>query len=75
MPTEIILNTADVGDVTLFQSLTPYAKSVAQLNKEGMPTKAMKAYRESLTTACSFCHKSQKEKLVCAKVKLEHRYL
>lgn len=72
MPSDIILNTTYMGDVTIVQSLTPSAKSVAQLNREAMPTNAMKAYRETLTTACSFCHKSQKDKLVCAKVHFAH---
>ena len=67
MPTDIV-ETAVVGNVTFVTTTTPDARDIASSARDAIPTKEMKAYRETLITACSFCHKSQKEKLVCAKV-------
>lgn len=65
-----IVETAVEGDITFVTTVTPEAKS-ALSKRDVIPTKEMKAYRESLTTACSFCHKAQRDKLVCAKVHLD----
>ncbi|KJA26604.1 hypothetical protein HYPSUDRAFT_36318 [Hypholoma sublateritium FD-334 SS-4] len=62
-----IVETAVQGDITFVTTITPKAQDVAL---PVIPTKEMKAYRELLTTACSFCHKAQRDKLVCAKCKV-----
>lgn len=67
MPSDIV-ETAVMGDITFVTTTTPDSRSIASSARTAIPTKEMKAYRESLTTACSFCHKAQRDKLVCAKV-------
>ena len=66
-----IIDVANVDGFTLVHTITPWAKNVEIFDRSVIPTEEMKAYRDTLTTACSFCQKSQKEKLVCAKVRLE----
>ncbi|KJA26607.1 hypothetical protein HYPSUDRAFT_198877 [Hypholoma sublateritium FD-334 SS-4] len=69
MPASDIVETSVVGDVTVVTTVAQDAR-VASWTGDIIPTKAMKAYRELLTTACSFCHKSQRSKLVCANCKV-----
>ncbi len=68
--TSAIIDVTNVEGFTLVHTVTPRAKNVEIFNRSVIPTKEMKAYRDTLTTVCSFCHESQKEKLVCAKVRL-----
>lgn len=65
-----IFEAIEAGDIMLLNTgvLGEDIDTSALFHDSEMPAKEMKAYRDTLGTACSFCHTSQKEKLVCAKV-------
>lgn len=70
MPVEIVEVTT-VGNINYITYLTAdKEETLAGSNKnlKAISKKALKEYRESLETVCSFCHKSQMDKLVCSRV-------
>ena len=66
MPKQVI-EEHTVGNITYTTVITSDGGITAS-NMKALKTKALKEYRDSLPTACSFCQKSQVNKLVCAKV-------
>ena len=67
MPDDII-DTTTVGDITIVHTVKPKKSLTEMYERQAVPTEAMKAFRESLPYACSFCYKLQNDELVCAKV-------
>lgn len=70
MPNDII-DTSSVGDLTMVHTIKPKKSLLEMFDKTRISTKSMKAYRGTLTSACSFCHKLQTDNLVCAKVRVQ----
>ena len=64
-----IVDTTEFGDITFVHTLTPKKKNIELFDLAVRPTKEMKSLRETLTVACSCCHKSGKSLLVCSKVR------
>lgn len=63
MPDDIIETTTLPGDVTIGRTVKP-KKSLTELyEKQAISTEQMKAFRETLPYACSFCHKLQTDEL------------
>ncbi|KJA26598.1 hypothetical protein HYPSUDRAFT_213177 [Hypholoma sublateritium FD-334 SS-4] len=69
MPADIVETTV-MGDFTFVKAVTPPDGYNTSSDGPSIPAKDIKAYRESLIIACSFCHKSFRYKLVCAKCKV-----
>lgn len=70
MPTATVETvSAKFEDITFVHSLEPKKKNITLFDLSVIPTSEMKACREALPIACSFCNKTRNGLLICAKVR------
>ncbi len=63
----VIVETTKHSD-TFVLTLIPQKEDIEMFDQSVRPTNETKSLRENMTIACSFCHKSRKNLLICSKV-------